>query len=467
MTHIGINIIKGKTGWMRILLQEGILIDPKSDIWVVGGKTDGMVDFLKRGGAVLTTLKNIDVQLREKIHPVKTGALGYFSGDIGNGTLFVLSFDPDALFEDRRRKRKCFYSEYGRSPDEIVSYIPRQKVRRTVVECIRKLFARKGVPYIHKWYYPKGRSLFALRIDTDFSTPKEVRSLQGSLTKMKFRATFFLNVRVLKNDLHNIIEGDHSFGIHCYNHTVYPDRKRNYDNIKMAKELVENEGMRLKGFAAPYGIWHKGLSEILEELGFSYSSEFSYSYDGFPLFPNHKRNLLQIPIHPICMERLFMSRHTKEGIKNYFTSLTDRNSLAGEPTIIYGHPGVLIENLDVLKEIVDYAREKDGIWTTDMDEIDDWWRKRESTQLSSIMDGNKISFGENIPIPIEIILPDGRQTTCNADRCVDLSKLSFNPPQSISYPNEPRENRLWLFFREIESRFYMFRNRMKERIEFP
>jgi len=161
-----------------------------------------------------------------------------------------------------------------------------------------------------------------------------------------------------------------------------------------------------------------------------------------------------------------MSKHTKEGVRNYFTSLIERNSLMGEPTIIYSHPNALVENFDILKEIIDYTREKGDIWITDMDEIDDWWRKRGSIQLSAITEGNIIKFTEKIPIPVEIILPDGRQTICNVDRTVDLSKLSFGSPRPISYPKEPQRNKLWLFLREIESRFYMLRTRIKERTDF-
>ncbi|OYD15487.1 hypothetical protein CH333_05570 [candidate division WOR-3 bacterium JGI_Cruoil_03_44_89] len=445
---------------MRILSQEGIPIDPKSDIWIVDRKTPGIMEFLKSGGFVLTTLKYVDGEIKRRLRQVKKGSFGYFSGEIGQGYIIALAFDPG--YYSFKRKRKSFYSDYGRPPDEAVSYIGTGGVRRTAIDCLGQLFCRKGIPYVHKWYYPKGESLFALRIDTDFSTAREVLNLQESLQNMGFRATFFLNVLVLKNDLHDILNGNHSFGIHCYRHTVYPDRKRNYENIKMAKKLVENEGVRPKGFAAPYGIWHKKLSEILGELGFSYSSEFSYSYDDLPFFPDHKTNILQIPIHPICMQRLFMSRHTKKGVRDYFTSLIDRNSLMGEPTIIYGHPDVLAKNLDTLKEIIDYAREKEGVWFTDMDEIDDWWRKRESMQLSAIVDGNTMSFGETIPVPIEIVLPDGRHTICNVDGSLELSKLPFCPPHSSPPLNEPRGNGLWLFLRELESMFFRIRNRRKE-----
>lgn len=468
MSHIGINMIGEGSGWMKILSQEGVPINRESDIWIVNRKIAGMREFLLEGGAVLTTYKNIEKNILKESHPqgrIKKG-LGYTINEIGNGTLIVLSFNPDALLEDRRTKRKCFYSEYGRFPDETVSYIHTGRVRRIVIDCLKDLFARKGIPYIHKWYYPKGRSLFALRVDTDFSSAEKVVSLETALQRINLKATFFLDVRVLKNYLPPVLEGNHSFGIHCYNHTVYPDRKRNYKNIKTAKELVEKEGKKPKGFAAPYGIWYREFPEILEELGFSYSSEFSYSYDDLPFFPDRKRNLLQIPVHPICMESLFMSKHTKEGVRNYFISLVERNSLTGEPTIIYSHPDALVENFDILKEIIDYTREKGDIWITDMDEIDDWWRKRGSIQLSAITDGNIIKFTEKIPIPVEIILPDGRHTICNMDRYIDLSKLSFSPKKSISYPDEPQGNRLWLFFREIESRFYIIRTRIKEQREF-
>ena len=464
MQLIAVNIIEGKPGWMRILHQEGIPIDPKSDIWIIDRKITGIKEFLESGGFVLTSLKYIDGEIKRRLNKVDTGNFGYFSGEIGKGYIIALSFDPG--YYSYKRKRKSFYSDFGRYPDEAVSYIDTRSIRRTVVDCLRQLFSRKGIPYIHKWYYPEGKSLFALRVDTDFSTAREVINLQDSLQNMGLRATFFLNVLALKNDINNILKGNHCFGIHCYNHTVYADRKRNFENIKRAKEIVEDAGKSSKGFAAPYGIWHKEFPRLLEELGFSYSSEFSYSYDDMPFKPYLERDVLQIPIHPICLESLYMSKHTKQEVKKYFISIIDLNYHLREPTIIYGHPTTLLNNLDILKEIIEYVKKNDDIWITDMDEIVDCWREREKYNLSCTIKNNTILLKESSFLPLEIILPDGKRAICNAEKYIDISKLNFIsapflPPHKVTH-----SNKLWLFIRELESRFYMYRNRLYERSNF-
>jgi len=448
MKPFGVNIVATGPGWMKILSQEGIPIYRESDVWIVQKKTEGVLDFVENGGMVLCSRFTAHGS-RFTVHDSRPeGGLGYTEEKIGEGNLITLSFDPDALFLDRRRKRRCFYSKYGRFPDEAVSSIPHARVRRIVLECIRRLFSKKRIPYIHNWYYPEGRTLFAIRIDTEYSSPERVIALERALSLMGIRATFFLNIRTLKKDLLRVLSFNHAYGIHCYNHRVYPDREKNYKNIKKAKEIFEQSGKKVKGFASPYGIWNEGLGSALRDLGFSYSSEFSLAYDDLPFFPAEGEPL-QIPVHPICLERLFMSRHTKDEAKSYFLSLINNNLLSGEPIIIYSHPDAILKNLDILGDIIDYVKEQD-IWITDMDEIDSWWREREGGRG----DGGTGGQGAGVQgIREEIILPDGRWALHKPDGEIDIKKLSFNPARIYTY-KEVRGNPIWLFLRGVEAMFY-------------
>lgn len=464
MQRIGVNILEGKPAWLRILSQEGVPIDPNSDILIADRKVPELIELLRKGWFVLTTLKNVGKDIRERIRKVESGPFGYYAGDVGNGYILVLGFDPEQ--NPYKRKRKAFFSDYGLPPDESVATTDTGKERRTVVRCLRELFARKGIPYVHKWYYPKGKSLFSLRIDTDFSTSKEVLTIQEYLQNMGIKATIFLNALVLKERLDDILRSNHTYGVHCYYHTVYPDRMRNYENIKKAKQLLEKAGGELRGFAAPYGLWHREFPSVLEELGLSYSSEFGLSYDDLPFRPDIERNIFQIPIHPICPERLFTSKHSQRDVIDYYISLINRNHKMGEPTIIYSHPTTLIKNFEMLKEILGYAVRKSDLWLTDMDEIDSWWRKREKYNLRCSFENNKLILDESMPLLLEIILPNNKRCICDADRHIYLSKMKFTTPSSIISLPEVNTSRLRLILREIEARLNVRRNRRLERSKF-
>ncbi len=464
MRSIGVNVKVESPGWKKILSQEGVPIDPRSDIWILDKKTSELRKSLEKGCLVLTPFKNLDKDVRANIRRIVDGPFGYSAGEIGNGYIIALSFDPSQLFYKKRRIP--FYSEYGYPPDEVVASVNTKGIRRTVVGCIRELFSRKGIPYVHKWYYPRGKSLFSLRVDTDFSTAEEVIDLQESLQKLDTKATIFLNSLVLKNRLRDILRGDHTYAVHCYYHSVYPDRMRNYTNIKRAKELLEKAGGNLRGFAAPYGIWHVDFPSVLEELGLSYSSEFTLAYDDLPFRPDLERDVLQIPIHPICPERLFMSKHSEQDVIDYYISLTNRNHQQGEPTIIYSHPTALIENFKMLQEILGHATQVRDIWFADMDEIDIWWRDRQRCELKCSLEENTLIVDASTPIPLEIILPDGKRCILDARSHIDLSKARFTTPPPITSLPEVHSSRPRLILRELEARYHRYRNRRLERSKF-
>ncbi len=246
-----------------------------------------------------------------------------FVGEYGGGRVVVLPFDAGEIVLDGRVMTKSFYASRGRLPFEKVSLVTKNGVRRLVARSLELLHHLRGLPYVHAWYFPSGaRSLFALRIDTDYSGESEIEHLSRTLHACGVPLTWFVDVKSQEKIITSYakMEGD-EIGIHCYNHITYGDYRRNVDNIRAAAAILEMHGMEARSFAAPYGTWNEGIARAVEHCGFEYSSEFSYDYDNFPSFPlleGEYSRTLQVPVHPISIGSLRRQGFSEQEMTEYF-----------------------------------------------------------------------------------------------------------------------------------------------------
>ena len=90
---------------------------------------------------------------------------------------------------------------------------------------------------------------------------------------------------------------------HGHFHVIYRDPEANRRNLRRAHRVLAESGFEPVGFAAPHGRWNAGLDDVLEDLGYLYSSDFQLGYDDLPFFPPWRGDrfsrVLQIPIHPV------------------------------------------------------------------------------------------------------------------------------------------------------------------------
>jgi hypothetical protein len=468
-----LSILNDELGWRQIFEQEGIgynvlpIIPDKmpEPIIINRNLSDSEVikirSLLNNGLSILTDFSNLkkiipDFAYKPKkilyllndgrdlfnnITAVDLELNGYendteiFSKNYGKGYIIALPFDVSQAICDFRSERKPFYYHSRKFPNEIVSVVSKGTVRKLVVNCIRKLYAKMNLPYVHLWYYPNEyASAFAFRVDTDFGPEDTLQATFDLENKSAIPFTYFINTK----EHPKLSRNQRDFQIHCYIHEVYKDYQRNFDNIQKAKNILEQTGIRPIGFVSPYGFWNQSLQQAMEDCGMQYSSEFSLSYDDLPFFPvmnNRVSSVLQIPVHPICIGRLVHAGLSPDKCIDYYQKYFDRQHQANEPIFIYDHPHRIVQFNDVFYQIFSYAKKMPDLWITNLTEFCYWWKSRLQILNDSQWKINNQTIEIKITsqlnnVSLHIITPDQQQAF------VPLKQSLYNL-KDLSYKSIP------------------------------
>lgn len=367
--------------------------------------------------------------------------LRIYHATIGKGFAIVFPLDIDSLILDSQSLRKRFYAKRKELPSEIVARISKGKLRELVRISLERLHHKRGLPFIHKWYFPdSSENVFIFRLDTDFCSSHQANKMVEICRKNGISATWFLDSSS-KERLQNYAEmKDQELALHCDRHLVFSDYDSNKKNLEIGRDKLNSAGIEMKGFAAPYGDWNPELAKVMDDLNLEYSSEFTLDYDDLPFYPfvNGKfSEVLQIPIHPISLGRLRRSHFSPKEMLNYYLRLIDEKFLLHEPIIIYHHPHH--EYLDILDQVFQFVN-KYKIKKLTMLEYAKWWKKRtdiqpdlhfEETRLRSNIDSEDISF--------RITLEEGSIIT-TLNKTIKLTNLKFNKQKKVEH--QPVLNRL-------------------------
>lgn len=318
--------------------------------------------------------------------------LGIISFYYGRGRITVLPFSVEQEILNYSYCRRKFPGITAEFPSEIVARICKGKVRKIVRICLEDLIHWRELPFVQLWYYPKPvRSIFIFRLDTDFCKLEDARSMFAICQETGIRSTWFVDT-VSSSRLENFYAKftDQEVGLHCFRHLVFHDPGKDRENIERGISALVNAGINARGYAAPFGEWDPRLSEILQEKGFIYSSEFTNNYDDLPFFPvvdNNQQTILQIPIHPVSPGRLRRSHYNEELMLEYYTRIIEQKIYWGDPVIFYHHPHHRLERLieGIFRSVKDYKLDN---WT--MLDFAKWWHKRNSSEISLEISGNKI-----------------------------------------------------------------------------
>ncbi len=409
-----ISLLKDELGWRQIFMQEGIVYNVLSTIpdkipepIIINRNLNDsemikIKSLLNNGLSVLTNFPNLkkiipdfnyqqkkisyilnnDTDIFNNVIALDLKLDGYKSASMicevkyGKGYIIALPFDINQAIYDFRSERKPFYYPSRKFPNEIVSVVSKGAVRKLVVNCIIKLYAAMNLPYLHLWYYPNEyTSVFAFRVDTDFGPEDTLQATFDLENKTTIPFTYFINTK----EHPKLSRNQRDFQIHCYHHEVYKDYQRNYDNIKKAKNILEQTGIKSIGFVSPYGFWNGNLQKAMEDCEIQYSSEFSLSYDDLPFFPvinNRVSSVIQIPVHPICMGRLVHASLSPEKCIDYYQKYFDRQLQANEPMFIYDHPHRIAQFPDVFYQILSRAEKMSNLWITNLTDFYYWWKSR-------------------------------------------------------------------------------------------
>ncbi len=371
--------------------------DPLEDVGLVDIETDCLVS-------------------REaNVFPTEKGENSIFIGALGKGYAADLPFDPATILFDSRRSTRLFYATRERLPAEEVSHVGKGAIRFLIHRVLELLHHARGLQYAHLGYFPGGReNLFAYRIDTDGGSRVEIEELHSVASKCDIPLSWYLDVKSHEQWLgvFRSFQG-HETGVHCYEHRTYDSSLENSENIARALGLMRASGMDPAGFSSPFGHWNTGLAQAIDELGFLYSSEFSFAYDTLPFYPEssgRRFKALQIPIHPVCIGSMLRVGYGEQDMKQYFHRSVDWKLCRSEPLFYYHHPANGC--LDVVKDHFDYVKAR-GIGTTTLADFARWWKEREEIHFELATDGGKTEFRIASPRPanhsvwLDVSSPDG------------------------------------------------------------
>jgi peptidoglycan/xylan/chitin deacetylase (PgdA/CDA1 family) len=305
----------------------------------------------------------------------------------GRGNIIIIPSNFISAILEVKVLRKRIYSN-GKTPSERISRVSKGSIYHFLKTVLEHLFHLRNLPFVSLSNFPgKAKNIFLFRIDTDYGSEGQVDLLYETLKKNEIQGTWFVETKSAESwiDKYSSFENQ-EIALHCYRHRLFNTYAENFNNFNNGLEILKKASIYPKGLAAPFGEWNNSFNKVMENLEFEYSSEFSYSYDGFPQFAG---KILQIPIHPISFGRLSREGYDDEEMYDYFINVIDQKIALGEPVIIYTHPKE--ERLDILKRIFNYINQQELPKYT-FKEYSDWWKKRMEIKFDSSFINNKLKI---------------------------------------------------------------------------
>lgn len=184
---------------------------------------------------------------------------------------------------------------------------------------------------------------------------------------------------------------------HGYWHHTYFDPQDNHKNVRRGIDSLLAMGLEPSGYVAPHGRFNRGLCEAIAALGITHSSEFGLAYDDLPFFPQGS-NVLQIPVHPICLgiflESLQQRKRAElneanvvEMATTHLLRVLQARYEAGEPIFLYGHPDARLGRYpQLLREVLNSAAHCAALWMIDRTTFQRWWRQRLGVRMRLVQD---------------------------------------------------------------------------------
>lgn len=313
---------------------------------------------------------------------------------IGQGAAAFLGLEIAPLMVDERASYKEFYNNGNIPPFEHVSLVSKNEIRKLVYGLMKWLHISRDIPFVHKWHLPDGaNNLVLFRVDTDFGTKKEINKLAELAHEHEMPVSWFLHVEAHEDwlDTFQHFETD-ELALHGYKHRITSSYKANTKNIGRGLDKLHGSDIDPKGYAAPYGFWNPFIAEAIHNHGFLYSSEFSFSHDTLPFYAESYRpdfNLLQIPVHPICIGSFRRLKCNAETVNRYFSNIIERKRRQFEPVALYHHPkDGHHEVLATLFEVLNRHEYK----KTTFSEYARWWEHRQETGFTAKKTGQGVEI---------------------------------------------------------------------------
>lgn len=438
----------------QFLHRGGAVLAAAAHVAGLGGSTvrrEGLAYLVSDGDPVFPSLRLMDIDgkgevPREAQHLRTQGGMhALFAGPLAGGVAVLLPFDPAHVLADTRTTDRAFHGRRDRFPTERVSRVSRGEISSLIHDALAFLHHARSIPYPHLWYYPgTRRNVLSFRIDTDGSERGDIDDLYDMLRSASVPATWFLDVAAHEGWLAHFgrCEG-HEIGLHCYRHRLHEDLRDQESDWQRGLALIRAAGFSPVGMAAPFGAWSPALGQVIDRLGLSYSSEFSYAYDTFPVVPSVPGvalRTLQLPIHPVSTGSLRRSGFSISHMKEYFIAAAGSLLARDLPLAFYHHPTQRAPG--VFEALFDHIRAC-GIAPIRMDAMAQWWSGRMALTPSFRSDGAILEAGaadrmRRADAAIHIVFPSGDDAIVEAGPTIDLRTVGRSPRRQHIVPADVR-----------------------------
>jgi hypothetical protein len=347
--------------------------------------------------------------------------------------------DPFAALADERAAFQQW--QIGGLPvRETVAGVDRAVLRQRLLADLRVLVEAAGGLWLRVSPFPHPyRTAFNFRLDHDEYEAHDFAAALDAMAGYEQAVSHYICASTHANRPEAMarLRGAH-VGSHGWWHHTYREATDNVTNIRRGIEGLRAAGIDPVGFVAPHGRFHRGLLKALSELGITHSSEFGLAYDDLPFFPS-RSDVLQIPIHPICLGvcleaagrvagHAMTASQAAEATLEHWQSVAADKHRAGDPIFFYGHPDGRVGRFpQILRGLLACVSQLPAVWLTTLAEFERWWRRRLDVRLSATRRQGVIEvLADELPPGHRIALECFRGNEV-ASLGLDRPSLSFSP----------------------------------------
>jgi len=206
------------------------------------------------------------------------------------------------------------------------------------------------------------------------------------LDKLEIKATFFTpgwTVDNFQESCENIVARGHEMGAHGYLHERLAEISWESERGVFQKGLAafEKIGVKPTGFRAPYWLISDRTMDLIQELGFTYDSNFMDNDMPYMLkWRGKDTGLVEIPVEWMLDDWPHFETHRMTPKQVYdiwkpeFEGIYDLGRYFG----LTCHPQAIgrISRLDMLERLLTEMKEKGDVWFPTCQELAEWTRKK-------------------------------------------------------------------------------------------
>lgn len=236
------------------------------------------------------------------------------------------------------------------------------QLKDILVKTLCMCLDRAGLPAVTLSNYPPGQKIpFLFRVDVDYFLDPELAPIRAMASDHQWKISAFFNLsgEELWEDLQpdkncskrpivplhwlsSFVNEGHEVGSHGFYHRVFPEYRRQLNDLRKTKRLLEDySGGPVYGNAFPGGVWNPIAGTASRTVGFLYSTEASLAWHGYPFFPldgNGHNFPMQIPCSPLYPACYVSGKDFEPDFIKLFSLYAHDAAAKNQPVSLMGHP---------------------------------------------------------------------------------------------------------------------------------